>query len=204
MEEVTDRSYEELVAERIFSPLKMKGAIFGFAGLIDADEPVRHIRLDGSRAAQPLARTDRPFPSFLSPAGNISLSISDLAKFLVFQLRGLNGADKLISSRLVRRLHTPIVPSGEDEHYAMGWVIRRIGKQTVSNHLGSDQTMYALISINKSTNVAVGVLTNVGGVLSEMAMANIALEVLHWQLWSSRFDRRLWRNSGSDQEESCD
>jgi CubicO group peptidase (beta-lactamase class C family) len=154
LERAADRSWRELVAERVFRPLAIHGSFRGF--------PPPHpdeIRAWGHRVADGrLVPSDPAAPgaSLFEGAGGVSISIADYGRFLQAHLRGLRGADGFLRAETVRELHRP------DGRYALGWGVQEYAGAASSVHAGGNGEYYALVAIQPSRDLAVAVLTNDG------------------------------------------
>lgn len=179
LEKVSGKAYEELLQERLFLPMGLESAITGFAASSDPSQPWRHFGRDAQGVGIPLAAGDREYPAILNPAGNISMSIGDFASYVAFHASGLRGKDGLLPAETLQYLHSPVTRITADEQYALGWYVREIGGVSVSTHSGSDQTIFALMSIDRSSGRSAAVTTNIGGSRAEMALVNAILELLH-------------------------
>jgi len=179
LEQLTGKSYEALVKERIFKRLGLASAEFGYAFLNDESQPWRHYRRDDTGLGIPLDADARPLAGLFNPAGSMSMSISDFARYVSSYLQVAEGGEALISNEIRDELFTPVVARTENDSYALGWAIRTVGGTVVSTHSGSDQTVFAMMSMNLSSSSAVVAVTNIGGQRSEFALINIVLELLH-------------------------
>ncbi len=144
LEEVTGRSWDELMRERLFTPLGMTSCGFGPPSRDDVtDQPWGH------RNGAPL-NTDNP-PS-LGPAGTVHCSLADWAKFLAAHTRrSMPGVD-------FTRLHTP-APGGD---YALGWIVaQRPWGGTVLTHVGSNTLWYAVTWLSPEKDRAYLAVTNI-------------------------------------------
>ena len=110
-EQLTGKSWETLMEERLFTPLGMYSAGFGAPGTRnEVDQPWGHRR--GSGNAWVPAQFDNP--AALGPAGTVHVSIADWAKFI--QLWFPNSEPKILDREALNTLITP--RSGES---AAGW-----------------------------------------------------------------------------------
>src|SRR6185503_2746104 len=83
-ERVTSKSWEELMEARIFGPLGMQVSR-GWPTATDPEQPWGHFPFgDGYVALDP---TDFEIPGILGPAGDITMSIQEYAKFIKLNLR---------------------------------------------------------------------------------------------------------------------
>ena len=177
LESISGKSWEELIHEEVFTPLGLSSAIIGFAQDYDSDQPWRHYHRNKYDYGIPLNSPQREIPDLFNPAGNISMSIGDFAKYAQFQLKCLfgNGAN-FINPQLVKKLHEPMVDISQTDSYGLGWGISMIDGGEVSAHSGGDQSTYAIIAIDHSSKKAWVILTNIGDSQAELACGNIIME----------------------------
>ena len=102
-EQVTGKSWEDLVTERLFRPLAMRSAGFGVPGLPGRiDQPWGHY-LNGDHVEA--VQFDNP--PVLGPAGTVHLTLRDWAKFAALHLQGARGKGKLLKPATFKTLHAP-------------------------------------------------------------------------------------------------
>jgi len=156
-ERITGKPWEELMRQRVFGPLKMERVGFGGTGTRgQIDQPWPHV--NGIPMSSNGPEVDlRPV---LAPAGAVHCPISEWAKFIVNELKGLRGDPSLLSPETFKRLHTPAFGGV----YAGGWGIleRDWAKGTAYNHSGSNNMNYAIAWLAPKRNVAFLVCTNEG------------------------------------------
>ncbi len=157
-ERQTETPWEELVERMVFDQLGMDRSGVGWpATAARPDEPLGHA------GGQPVAMDAYPLGSFMSPAGNLHMSIGDLARFARFHLLGLIDARDAERARVVRSLHEPATTLDPRSPHAAGWILRvREGEPTVHWHNGSVGTFYALVAIIPAERMAVVVAANSG------------------------------------------
>jgi CubicO group peptidase (beta-lactamase class C family) len=114
-EQVTGRSWEDLMREKIFRPLGMTTAGFGPPGTRSRNDQPRGHDADGS-PVEPGPAADNPVA--IGPAGIAHCSIGDWAKFAAVNLP--SAKTKLVKPETLQKLHTPV--PGETK-YAMGWIV---------------------------------------------------------------------------------
>lgn len=160
-ERVTDRSWEDLMRQRLFEPLEIKSAGFGPMGTPGAiAQPWQHLpSADGSRPVAPGPLSDNP-PA-LAPAGRVHCSMADWCRFVVEHLRAARGGGRLLESETAKVLHAP----GFGGEYAGGWLVTERGwaQGPVLMHAGSNTMNYAVVWMAPRRNAAVLVATNQGG-----------------------------------------
>jgi CubicO group peptidase (beta-lactamase class C family) len=150
----TGKPWEALMRERVFEPLGMTRAGFGWPGRVDPDEPWGHY-LRGARRVPHDPRGPYEVTDMLAPAADVHLSIRDLGAFLADQARGLAGKRGLLAAETYRRLH------GLGGAPPMGWMASRTrdGRQH-SRHDGSAETFYAVALVAIDDGIEIGVLMN--------------------------------------------
>ncbi len=163
MERASGQSYEELMRARLFAPLGMDSAGFG----APAAGPRGH-GADG-RPVPPGPGADNP--EALAPAGRVSLTLEDWAKYARWHMR----PEK--EQPLLQRLHAPVAESGA-ARYALGWISAEFGpdKTRLLGHSGSNTLWYAVIWILPERGLAVLTACNDGA--RGPAMERITAELL--------------------------
>jgi len=169
-ERVAGESWESMLGSRLLSPLGINGEV-GWPAAGDPDQPWGHWLEDGLlRPHDP--HDEYQLPSIIAPAGDVSMSIGDYARFVQLHLRGLRGRAELLSAATFRRLHTPT------GYYAFGWAVVSVDGVASSSHDGSAGTFYVLVVIQPSRDLAVAVVTNAGHDEAAMAVSEAALALL--------------------------
>jgi len=159
-EQVTGKSWEDLIRVRVFNPLGMSTAGFGAPGSPDVvDEPRGHSASGQPVEPGPLADN----PPVIGPAGTVHCSIRDWAKYITLHLRGAQGEAKRLKPATFTRLHTPV--GDEPPRYAMGWGVARRdwGGGDVLTHAGSNTMWFAVTWVAPRRDFAVLVASNQGG-----------------------------------------
>lgn len=177
LESITGRSWESLINDEILKPLDLNSAIIGFAQDKDSGQPWRHFDRDNNGNPILLDPSQREIPDLFNPAGNISMTIEDFAKYAQFQLKCLFENDEtLLKPELVNKLHQPIINIAGNENYGLGWGVTFYDGQKVSAHSGGDQSTYAIIAIDHKMRKAWVIMTNIGDSNAELACGNIIME----------------------------
>src|SRR5207248_2716289 len=125
-ERVMNKSWEQLMQEKIFVPLQMKNSGFGAPGTKNIlSQPRGHS--DDGKPIEPGPAADNPVG--IGPSGIVHCTIADWSKFVGLHL----SQNKLLKPETFRKLHTP------GGTYAMGWGVHNRGwaKGPVLMHLGS-------------------------------------------------------------------
>jgi len=155
-EQVTGKSWEQLITNRLFKPLGMSSAGFGAPGAKNkVEEPWGHRLVSGAEEA---SQADNA-PA-LGPAGTVHCSLADWSKFVALHLQGARGKGKILKPAMFEKLHTP--PKGGD--YAFGWIVveRPWAKGRALTHSGSNTMWYATVWIAPARNAAFLAVANHG------------------------------------------
>ncbi|HEV8379755.1 MAG TPA: serine hydrolase domain-containing protein [Tepidisphaeraceae bacterium] len=155
-ERAMNKSWEQLLQEKLFKPLNMKSAGFGPPGAKNSLTEPRGHEADG-KPVEPGSAADNP--AGIGPGGIVHCSIGDWARFVSLHLKGERGQSTLLKPETFKKLHTP---NGD---YAMGWIIttRRWAKGPVLTHSGTNTMWYAVVWASPEDNFAVLVMCNQGG-----------------------------------------
>ncbi len=142
-ERVTGKTWEDLIREHLFTPLRMTTAGFGPPGSAEkVDQPWGHI-VSGRvwKSMPPDLWADNP--AVWGPAGTVHCSMGDWAKYAAFHLRGARGDESTLPKEVFHKLHRP-APDGP-KHYAYGWMTVDLGWAggKVLAHMGSN-TMWTV------------------------------------------------------------
>lgn len=176
-ERVTKEPWEQLIAERVFKPLKMTQYGFGPVGSVkNVKQPWPH---NAKGVAFPPSKfTDNP--PIVGPAGRVHTTIADWSRFLADQLKGAGGKDGLLKADTYKKLLTP--QSGQT-YVAGGWIALNGGR--AYSHDGSNTYNYCTAWLFPSLNLGVVVVCNQGGAKAKKACHEAANDVLR-QLLTQR------------------
>ena len=132
LEQVAQRSWEQLLQEHLFKPLRMRAAGFG---------PPKQVAGHNGKPPQP-----RQFdnPPVLGPAGRVHCSLRDWAAFARLHLRGARGEKTtLLRPESFAALHADPYRQG----YAMGWGVRQMDTKRILLHAGSNTLWFAVMQL---------------------------------------------------------
>ena len=153
-ERAANKPWEQLMRERVFTPLGMKSAGFGWPAYDDPHQPWGH-RLDGTKLYPHDPRGPYQIGAVIQPAGNVHVSVKDLMLFLDDHARGLAGKGGLLKSSTYARMHA-LEPEGS----ALGWGVRKRDGFTTSSHSGSAETFYAIVMLSHEDGLEIAILCN--------------------------------------------
>jgi CubicO group peptidase (beta-lactamase class C family) len=151
LEKVSGKTWEELVKEIMTDKLGLK-IIFGWPNKFSLKEPYGHwIENDTLRALPPNIDYNL---SLGEPAGDISMTLPDYAKFIQLNLQGVTGTNNILKASTYNYLHYGL------KDYAIGWAsYNKDGKQ-FSHHSGSAGTFYCYTLLDKTNKLAYIVVAN--------------------------------------------
>lgn len=165
IEQVTGKTWNELIRERILNPLGMKNTNFSI------DETIH----SGNYASPYLEKQDRlkkiPYRnlSLISAAGSINSNIDDMMHWVQMQLAGgMYNHQRLISPATLQELHSPqvIIPGAPEctetilSAYGIGWVINSYRGHYLISHDGVSDGFTSVIALLPTENIGVVILVN--------------------------------------------
>jgi CubicO group peptidase (beta-lactamase class C family) len=169
---VAGKSWDDVVRERIFLPLGMaetNTSTHALARLQNVATP--HQEIDDTLRVVPWHNIDN-----VAPAGSINSSVSDMAKWMRFQLaQGKVAGKSLVSASALGETHSPqmVTPLSADtkqinpythlSSYGMGWVIQDYRGREIRQHGGNIDGMSALVTLVPEEKLGLVVLTNANG-----------------------------------------
>jgi CubicO group peptidase (beta-lactamase class C family) len=160
LETVMNRSWEDLLTERLFRPLGMDSAGFGVPATPRYyDAPWGHNAVVPPTPVEPGTSADNP-PG-IGPAATVHCSIIDLAKYAAFHLAVHKANTAILTQSSGLKLHTAVP---DNAGYALGWnvVNRAWANGDALNHTGSNLQWYSNIWIAPNRDFAVVVSCNWG------------------------------------------
>lgn len=132
LENVTGKSWEQLVMREVLRPLGLKSAGFGPPGSAKTVDQPR-----GHASGAPVFLDN---PVAMAPAGGLHLSVPDLLKYLAAH----RDKPKFLGAALWKELHTERFGSS----YALGWFV---GKDGGLWHNGSNTAWYAEVRVEPAS-----------------------------------------------------
>jgi CubicO group peptidase (beta-lactamase class C family) len=170
---VEGRSWDDLVASKIFAPLGMKSSstsISALEGKPNVATP--HAEWSDTVHAIPYKNIDN-----IAPAGSINSNVRDMAQWVRMQLgHGKYGQQQLISTgnhdemwlpnihiRLEGPAGTFLAPGANLSAYGMGWFLQDFNGRLAVHHGGNIDGMSAMVAMLPSEKLGVVILTNLDG-----------------------------------------
>jgi len=167
IETTTNRSYSELMNEKIFEPLDMRTASVGYEAFINNPNHARpHVKSRGKW------KTVKVKPNYyrVAPAAGVNASALDMGKWLTAQMGGNPG---VIGPEVVETLTRPRVKTVRDTrrkywrdmlsdaHYGLGWRLYQLGDHEIAYHSGWVSGYRADIAWSEDHDIGIAVLMNV-------------------------------------------
>ena len=154
-ENLMGMSYEQLIKDEVFKPLKMETARFGPPATPNKiDAPWEHVIENGK--IKPIAPDQKEFYQARSPAGrNLVVSLTDLGKLVAEHLKGARGKSSYLKTETFKYLHSPVPVSD----HGVSWAIYNGG--ITLGHSGSTLKNLSYCRIEIKENFAFCVATNI-------------------------------------------
>ncbi|OGT08751.1 MAG: hypothetical protein A2X78_02460 [Gammaproteobacteria bacterium GWE2_37_16] len=175
IEKLSGKSWEQNVDERIFKPLAMTNSSVDMQSYVTAKNvALPHVKINDKVTLLP---KDWPYFGWVytaGPAGSINSNITDMVKWLSFQMNDGRIKDKqLISENNMNFMHSPITPTlsnpnGENMYYCLGWAYRENNPEPVIWHDGDVTGMKSTIAFTPKSKVGIIILSNFGTEMPEL------------------------------------
>lgn len=159
-EQSAGKPWEELMRERVFAPLGMVSPVIGWPANPERPaQPRGHMVGPFGRRAETLDPAYRLDP-VMAPAGDVSCTIADFARFAREHLRALAGAETMLTPATMGALHSGPPPEGGD--YACGWGLGGMNGQRVLRHAGSAGTFFCFVVLVPEKGLGLVAACNAG------------------------------------------
>jgi D-alanyl-D-alanine carboxypeptidase len=180
LETVSDRSFEELVRERLGPPLGLTRV--GFGAPAGAHDPRGHRLVSGALQAVPPGRL-ADNPPGLAPAGTLHLPLADWARFVALHLRRGAGENEWLPPASFDVLHRPL-----GDNYALGWIVteRPWSRGPVLTHSGSNTMWHCVVWAAPAEGFAVLACTNASTPQAPLALDAVCALLLERQQAAAR------------------
>jgi len=152
IERITGNSYENEIAERIFKPLGLKSAGFGWPVENTIESTYGHLRENGS--VVPVRYADWYLYGIANPAGGIHMSITDISTYTREHLKGLSGKSKLLTIENFKLMHKI------DGACGLGWYNSLLPSYPGSEVGGTDDGYRSEIFLPAQKDIGISILMN--------------------------------------------
>ncbi len=162
------KSWDDLLRERIFTPLGMTSTSTSISALRGAgDVASNHIDIHDTLQVVPYRNLDN-----IGPAGSINSNVLDLAKWIRFQLdSGRVGGRALVDASTLDETHQQQMPlsritlerrypAAHSISYGMGWFLSDYRDHKLVEHSGAIEGMTGEVALLPEERLGVVVLTN--------------------------------------------
>jgi len=179
MEHLSGKEFMELMSEKVFNPLGLKTAGYGPpAKRARMSQPWGHYWDNSSRSLKATLKDDL---LYISPGGNVSISMGDWARFIIQHMSSAQLTTRpFLDLKTVKKLHTPEdgLKWGYDQdyfdfwyrelgwpltesNYALGWFVTEAKDgSAVLNHGGTSRAFQAEVYLSPKTKNAILLATN--------------------------------------------
>jgi len=200
VEQVTGRSWEENVRERVFGPLGMASSNFSVADSQLEDDFAQPYQVgdDGVPFRVPFRPLDE-----IGPAGSINSSVHDMLRWVAVHLDGGRvGGEQLVQPATLREMHTAQVvvggyPEPDDEvllsSYGLGWFVESYRGRYRVQHGGGIDGFITMVSFLPRERIGVVTLTNASGVSLSPLVNRVVLDRLLGETDRDRLGEALER-----------
>lgn len=200
-EVVAGRSWEELVQERIFTPLRMNNS--GFSMPTAGDFTLSY----HETSRRELKVTRRLATEVTAPSGGaIHSTINDMARWMLFNLDAGEAAGRsLIRRQTLLGIHSPQIVVGPDpaarkpnSMYAMGWTVDTYNGSARVSHGGYLHDINSEVTLFPNEGIGVVSFTNFGPPMvalpinehvSDLIMGRKSLQSLEWHL--AQYEKKI-------------
>jgi CubicO group peptidase (beta-lactamase class C family) len=201
-------SWEDLVKQRIFTPLGMKESNFSVEDSKKAE--------DYALGYQKIKEEVKPMPfrniDAIGPAGSINSNITDMANYLIMQMnRGKFDSKQVLSAATAGQMQSPqmsIAGAGRftevgDQSYGMGFFLTTYRGHKVVHHGGNIDGFSALVSFMPREKIGMVILTNMNGSpLPTVLSYNVYDRLLSLDevAWTARFKEDEKKSKDAEEE----
>jgi len=188
IERVNGETWDELITKRIFMPLGLKTAGLGCqSSLGKIDAPLGHSVQKGKvKVHLPGPNGDNPY--IIGPAGIAHMSVLDFARWAGWNAGNGRRAPFIVRVETIEKLHTPIITMQRKDpqpgtpssgKYALGWGVVDVAwaPSPLHQHAGSNGMNLAHIWLDKKRDIAIVIVTNIGGKNAHEELCKLASEL---------------------------
>jgi CubicO group peptidase (beta-lactamase class C family) len=160
----TGKPWDVVAREKLFGPLGMSSTSTTHADFLTRpDRAALHVRANGAW----VARVKRD-PDAQAPAGGISSSVRDLARWLRLEIgNGMFEGKQLVAAAALAQTHVPLTARGSNpvtggaSFYGLGWNVEYGRHGLVWGHAGAFSVgAQTLVSIHPTSKLGIVLLTN--------------------------------------------
>jgi beta-lactamase class C len=188
IETATNHSFEEMLKEKLFGPLRMKNSSASFQSMMNNNNKALPHLLSRSRwVSVPVSDTYYD----VAPAGGVNASIADMALWL----KALLGNDQeVLNDQTLNQIFEPQVRAisknrnfwqwqrPKASYYALGWRVLAFKNDTIEYHGGYVNGYRSEVAIDRKNKLAICILTNSAGNLPDQPSPNFLCNTQSMQI----------------------
>lgn len=187
IEAATGKSYEQMLREKVLTPLHMADASATYEEIIENENIAwPHLTRRREWRRVPINKTYYN----VAPAGGVNASISDMTK-LMKALLGYR--QDVVTYQSLEQIFTPVISASaknrsyrklgriKDSYYGLGWRIIHYADDTVIFHGGYVNGYRSEIAIYPKDNIAICILSNAPGAVTDTGVPIFLKEYLEKQ-----------------------
>jgi beta-lactamase class C len=190
----TGKTYEALMTEKVFRPLKMNDASMSYADIL-LNQNVARPHLLWRKGWKVTSINDTYYN--VAPAGGVNASISDMAQYLKVLLAP---PKNYIHTETLNNIFSPVVKAQSknrnfrrwieqaDAYYALGWRVLNFKNDTLLYHGGYVNGYRSEVALNRKNKIGICVLSNGPGALVDNSVPyffhlyfNKRDSILYWE-----------------------
>lgn len=178
LERVSGLSYEDIARRTLSDDLGMSVHI-GWPNSISVDQPWGHMIVKDKVEPFPPDH-DYKLPCLITPAGDLSMTPKDYAKYTQLHLRGLRESDNYITSMAYRNIHFG------HAGFSLGVANDKLGGKRYSRFDGSAGTFFCRSIIVPDSNFAFTIMANAGsgpGLMEAVEWLTMRIVKKHFNWW---------------------
>lgn len=178
LERVSGQTYEHLVKKTLIDDLGISVYI-GWPNSISSDQAWGHLITKDKVEVFPPDH-DYKLPYLIAPAGDLSMTPKDYAKYTQMHLQGLRGNDNYISSEAYRYIHYG------HNGFSLGVANSALGGMRFSGFDGSAGTFFCRSIIVSESDFAFSIMTNAGsgsGSMDAVDWLTMRIVKKHFNWW---------------------
>lgn len=178
LERASGLGYEHLVRRTLTDELGLSVHV-GWPNIISDDQPWGHM-ITKHKIEAFAPDHEYKLPYLITPAGDLSMTPKDYAKYTQFHLRGLRGNDNYISSDAYRYIHFA------HDGFSLGVANGALGGKRYSGFDGSAGTFFCRSIIVPESDFAFTIMTNAGsgsGSMEAVDWLTMRIVKKHFNWW---------------------
>lgn len=187
IEQVSGKSWEDFVRERLFTPLGMTASDLSISQMEGVENRALGYREKGEEKGGGIGLLPYRNIDAIGPAGSINSNVVDMAKWVQFHLGdGTREGKTLLARSTLDELHKPVILVdgggpissllGDEDlpfmMYALGWFVQPYRGHLAVHHGGNIDGFSAFVTMLPKKRDGLVILTNMDGTVAPFVLAN--------------------------------